>query len=143
MTAKKRDKHAARCAICYANSDKELNEDYLDGLTVPELAKKYSFEEHTIYRHIRARGLRAKLLNDTLGTVQKFIEKGLELMAQGRMDIRDGSIVQFLRLQAELRKELDTKDPLFIVLQQVEPEARQALAESIKNRFIDVGNQDN
>ena len=135
--------HRARCEICNSTRSAEIADLYLDTASVIETAQISGFEVWTVRRHVKALGLRAQLLNDTLGTNQKLIERGLELLSMGKLDINGPVMAQLLRLQAELRKELDTRDPLFIVLQQVDPEARQALAESIKNRFIDVGNQDN
>lgn len=136
-------RHEAQCAVCKSPRRKELDAEYMSGGSPIRLAQTYGFGKDSVYGHVIATGLRKKRFEDTLGCLTRLIEYGENLMDAKSLDINASTIAQAVRIMAEIKKQIADNDPTILIFQNLDPEVRENLAESIKNRFADVGNTDN
>ena len=120
----KRDRHAEHCIICKSASLNDLEAEFMDGASVLELAQRHGFEEHTVKRHVAARGLRAKRLSDALGCVQSVIEHCQTLRGQGRLQMHGNTEVSAIRVMGELQGKIAMQNPLIVRLMAESPEVQ-------------------
>ena len=139
----KKNYHAEQCAICKSKLRKEFDQRFLSGENINTISLSMGFEVHTGERHTKSTGLWDKRYSDALGCLKRVVARVEDLRETGKLPATEDTAVRAARVIAELQGKIQQSDPLFIILNRLEPEVKETLVESIKNRFADVGNTDN
>lgn len=70
------DRHKRKCTICRHPEREEIEQDYLNWRSPEQIARDFGLGDHSsVYRHIRATGLRHKRLSPVRAALESIIER--------------------------------------------------------------------
>jgi hypothetical protein len=83
------DRHERKCGVCRHPEREAIEQDYLDWRSPETIARDYGIADHSsIYRHIRATGLRAKRNAPARRMLESIFERGVTGPITGSTIIR-------------------------------------------------------
>lgn len=101
-------RHLTQCNVCKRplSEQETVEQRYMQGESVSSLALELSVSRQSLLNHLDALGLRRRKwasIRDQLGSV---LDEAMDRKELGRITFRGSDIVQLLKLQAQINKEL-------------------------------------
>lgn len=140
-------RHQKLCLVCQLDDESQqvIADRYLQGDTIADLCEEYNLPRRSLTKHLSVMGLRRRKFASVRDILADVLDECLSRKSLDTIVFRGSDVVQLMKLQAELNRELgDSVIPTAIVqylplANQIvyadDPQALRAISQQIQERI--------